>query len=184
MQEINYRQDFPLVITFYYNDENGDLKPFGFPPFDFKVTFWTTSRLNEYIAECKYTDGIPSYVNCKRVGDKFVVIFDNCDLMPGELHSEMISEVPSELYPDGYRRDILILHPDTKLITGPTPSPTCAQIRSLLPYIKGKDLTIESLSQEDLDKIEEGIARRIEEKLNGITAEEVAKLWSQATAEE
>lgn len=139
MQEFNYRQEFPLFISFYYQNGKGELKPFGFPPFSFKIFFWTTSRSEAYVASCTYVHGEPRFQNCKKFEDKLVVVFDRHNLSPGDLHSEMVMDVPSDLYPDGLRRDVLLIHPEVKLIHGPTPSPSLAQINAVLPYIMGKN---------------------------------------------
>lgn len=186
MQEINYRQEFPLVVRFYYKDEQGNLQPFGFPPYDFKIYFWTTSRSDTYTVSCRYVDGEPVYLNCKRKGDDLVVIFDNHRLNPGELRAEMVMDVPSDLYPDGYRRDVLIIFTETRLIHGPTPSPTRAEINAILPYIigkdgkdgkdgengkdgkDGKDFNYDELTEEQKKEMAKKVAENIDTNMDGI----------------
>lgn len=174
MQEINYRQEFPLWVDFYYENEKGKLEEFGFPPFDFKIFFWTTSRTQDFVASCRYSNGEPHYQNCRRIGDRLVVIFDSHRLQPGMLHSEIVFDVPSSIFPDGYRKDPFILHTEVKLIHGPTPSPTVAQIRAILPYIvgkdgadgkdgkDGKDFSYEELTEEQKEELAKKVAENIE----------------------
>lgn len=186
-QEFNHRQEFPLLISFYYKDEKGQLADFGFPPYDFKIIFWTVSRTETYMASCRYVDGEEKCVNCRRVGDKLLVIFDNYRLQPGELHSEMTMNVPSDLYPDGYRKDVILIHPEVRLIHGPTPAPSRAEVTAILPYIKGQDgknFTYEDLTEEQLkdltdkisdrvmgegveEKIDDAIKKKLEEEMPG-----------------
>lgn len=168
MQEFNYRQEFPVVVDFYYNDEHGKITDFGFPPFDFKIFFWTASKENAFMASCNYVNGVPHYVNCKRHKDSLVVVFDRHRLTPGLLHSELVMEVPDDLYPDGYRRDPFILHSDIKLIHGPTPAPTLAQIKAILPYVKGrdgrdgKDMTYDDMTEEQKEDLAERVAENVQ----------------------
>ena len=170
MQEINYRQEFPLFISFYYKNEKGELQPFGFPPFNFKLIFWTTSRNENFEASCNYVNGEPKYINCRRIDDKLVVIFDRHKLNPGNLHSEFVMETPSNLYPDGLRRDVVLIHSEVKLIHGPTPAPTRAEITAILPYIVGKDgrdFTYEDFTQEQLEELTDKVAEKTLENVDG-----------------
>lgn len=179
MAEFNYRQEFPLIINFYYKGEDGKLQAFGFPAFSFKIFFWTTSRADNYVASCHYEDGVPKFTNCKRIGDSLVVIFDNHRLNPGKLHSEMIMDVPSDLYPDGFRRDIIAMHTDVLLIHGPTPPPSRAEITAILPYIvgkdgkDGKDFTYEDLTEEQKEEFAKKVAENIETELPDIELEDI-----------
>lgn len=140
MQEFNYRQEFPLWQRFYYEDPvSHEIKKFGFPPYDFKIKYYTTSIANAYEVSGKYVNGDFKGINCRKKGDELLVIFDRHDLKPGILKAEMTMKVPSDLYPDGLRTDPIELRTNTKLINGPTPSPTHAEAMAIMPYIKGRD---------------------------------------------
>lgn len=168
MQEFNYRQEFPLVISFYYKDSQGKLADFGFPAYDFKIFFWTTSKSEQYVASVNYVNGEARCVNCKRLGDKLVVVFDHHRLNPGDLHSEMVMNVPDDLYPDGLRKDVIHFHNRIRLIHGPTPSPTMAEVTAILPYIKGdkgadgRDFDWASMSEEDKTEFAKRVAENLE----------------------
>lgn len=169
MQEINYRQDFTLLQSFYYKNEKGDLVDFGFPPYDFKIFYWTASRANAYVASCRYANGEPKCVNCRKVGDnKLLVVFDNHKLSPGELHAEMIMEVPDDMYPDGFRRDPFPMRTDVRLIHGPTPTPTRVETTAILPYIKGrdgkdgKDFSYDDMTEEQKEDLAKRVAGNVE----------------------
>lgn len=55
MRHINYKSDFALEQRLYYEDpETRQLKDMGFPPFNFKLYYYTTSRANAYVASCTY----------------------------------------------------------------------------------------------------------------------------------
>lgn len=191
MQDINYKQEFPLLESFYYKDEKGDLVNFGFPPYDFIIKYWTSSLSDTFDAVVKYVHGEIKEVNCKRVGDKLLVIFDRHKLNPGELKAEMTMFVPDSLYPDGIRADKVLLHTGVRLVHGPTSSPSRAEAMAIMPYIKGKDgkdgvdgkdgengkdFTYEDLTEDQINDLSEKIADKvIDEGIEGKIDEAIQK---------
>lgn len=140
MREINYKQDFSIWERLLYRDpETREFKEMGFPPYDFKIRYYTTSLANAYEASCRWSHGEPKCVNCKCIGGKLLVIFDRHHLQPGVLKGEIEIEYPSHLYPDGFRNDPIELNPDVRLVHGGTTSPSRIESEVILPYIMGKD---------------------------------------------
>lgn len=166
--QFNYKQDFLLWQQLLYRDpETRELKDYGFPEYDFKCFYWTTSRANPYTASCKYVDGEPVCTNCINKDGKLIVIFDHHHLQPGELKGEIIIDFPNDIYPDGFQNSPMALKTDTRLVHGPSVTPTIAEAMAIMPYIKGKDgKDGKDFSYDDLtDEQKEELAKRVAENI-------------------
>lgn len=96
MKKIFYKDDFDFVLSVI--DPDG--KDLGWPQFDWRGRFWTTSKSNAYVAECIGGDCL----NCFPDDNRLHILFDNHGLSFGDLSYEFTIFLPSDIYPDGSRK--------------------------------------------------------------------------------
>lgn len=176
MSTFNYLQDFSIWQQILYRDENGKFQDFGFPPYDFKCIYWTTSKNNKYVASCQWIDGIPHYVNCRNDDNRLIVIFDHCGLLPGELKGEMILDFPDDNYPDGFQNSTIPLKTDIRLSYKHTEMPSLSEAIAIMPHIKGrdgKDFSYQDLSEEEKNELAKKISQNIEIEIPEISLEDI-----------
>lgn len=98
MARINCRSDFDFKLEL--TDARG--VAIGWPEFDWTARFWTHHLSEVYVASCR--QGVAT--NCFNDGGVIHVVADNHGLSAGPLHVEFRAEIPSALYPDGFRREV------------------------------------------------------------------------------
>lgn len=185
MKEVNYKSDFPALLTF----RDGKGNDIGVPPYDWEARFWTASKAIDYRAS-SVGDVL---TNCRVEDGRVIVVFNSHGLPPGHLHCEVSAHIPSGQFPDGEWRVVNATVAGRTLVPGQTEMPSEVEVEVLLPYIKGDKgdkLTFADLTAEEIDQLRqpaEQTAREYTEKYEQMTAEvETAKfnvfcdLWDAA----
>jgi hypothetical protein len=152
-QQINYRSDFPLLLSLSYANGN----PVGYPLYDWAARFWTTTRANTYTVGVR--GGVAT--NCREEQGKILAIFDHHGLSAGQLNMELTVHVPNDLYPDGSQDETNTFVLPVELITGTTPLPTQASVDLILPYIKGDAFTYADFTDEQLKGLTDGVLSQV-----------------------
>lgn len=137
MKTINYKEDFPLLITM----QNPCGFPTGVPDFDFDVRL--IAGFTDFMAGRR--DG--TLYNCRIEDDgRLCVLVDGHNLMPcAELKCEITYHVPDPSMPDGIRDLVKGYSTGISIVAGPArcdADSDCdckAEFEALLPYIKGED---------------------------------------------
>lgn len=171
MANINYKSDFIINQKVYCRDEEGNLIDIGFPKYDFRLVYWTTNFDKRYYeASCHYDkNGRAICKNCKNLGDKLIVIFDNHQLLCGELKVDFEIEIPNDLFPDGYKKEFGVYPTEVNLWDKPSEHFSKIEALAILPYIKGKDgkdFSFEDLTEEQLNNLVKKIAEYV--KVDGL----------------
>lgn len=136
-RKINFKSDFKLIQPLAYHDpETGKLKKSGFPPYGFRLLYFTVSPANCYEASYHLNkDGEPVYKNMLEMDGKIVVIFDRHNLTPGDLNVIVTMDVPDGLYPDGYQHEEMPYRTDVKLWHGISDGYEIEAATAILPYV-------------------------------------------------
>lgn len=143
MEKKNYKDDFTLILHLYVKADNGEYVEIGFPTWDWRAKFYTTNKANAY--EASYIGG--EMHNCAKVNDKVQVTFDNHRLLAGVLRCEFTSLIPSEEYPDGNERVVVVGDLGVTLTKEPIADDDKAISASIVvPFIVGTNID-EALSQ-------------------------------------
>ena len=168
MANKNYKSDFLLTQSLYVkNVENGNWETFDFPDFDFTLKYFTPGSYKPYEASCRYIDGEPYYTNLRNINGKIVVIFHKHNLNVGDLQVEINLRIPDDLFPDGIRTEILPAPTNIRLWDRPSDSFRLAEIKALIPIIKGKDgrdFSYEDLTYEQKKELADQIGETILEE--------------------
>lgn len=138
MRRVNYKSDFDFVLRLWtvLTDSGGaetERRELLWPEYDWTAVLWTGSRANGYTVGCY--GGVP--LNCYEDGGRIHVVVDGHRMGPGELRVEFRAELPREVYPDGYQRNVVPEPLGIVLTAGRGDVPTEMEAELLLPYIKG-----------------------------------------------
>ncbi|MCM1518967.1 MAG: hypothetical protein NC117_10025 [Pseudoflavonifractor sp.] len=128
MQIINYRSSIDFILRL--DDADGD--PIGWPTFDWRARFWTST--NGPSVESSVIGG--EAVNCYNDDGNIHITLDNHNLQPGILQITFDALLEDETYPDGDRRVSVPRPLDIKLIREAAPCPKSFDVRLMLPYVK------------------------------------------------
>lgn len=161
MNKVNYKSDFDFFLVI--RDCRGT--DIGFPDFDWECRFYTVQKANAF--EVSYKGGV--YTNCFNDRGRIHVVCDNHGLSAGEIEAELNVFLPNEIYPDGNQHLSTPFSAEIKLIKGPAPCPSTAEVEATIPSIKLKytDLT-------DKDKAE--MTAPLKEELDNFMTEARAEI--------
>lgn len=126
MRNINYLSDFDLIVTL----KTCDGTDIGFPDYDFKLFFYTYSKVNGFTASSiggKYT-------NLYNDNGKIHVVFDNHKLGSGELKVDFTALLPNGLYPDGDKKLVVPQPLDVKLVRDKGDCIKDIDVEVIMPY--------------------------------------------------
>lgn len=134
----NYKSDFDFILKLYsaLTDSSGketEREELPWPDYDWTATLWTQSKANAYVASC--IGGKCS--NCYNDNGQIHIVVDDHHMGPGRLKVEFRAELPREIYPDGYQRNVIPEPLDIELVAGKGDLPSEMEAELFLPYIKG-----------------------------------------------
>lgn len=134
-RHINYQSDFKLIQPLACT-EGEETQDIGFPEYSFKLTYFTASSSNGYVASCIYDkEGNASMRNLKNVDGKILVVFDNHRLMPGDLKVKMIVNLPDADFPDGKQKVVTPAETGINLWTKASDTTETEAVQLIVPYI-------------------------------------------------
>ena len=99
MRKINYKSDFDFILKL----KDGAGHDLGFPDYGWEATFWTSSKASPFKASC--FGGVCK--NCYDDEGQIHIVADNHNLGIGTLKVEFRAELPREIYPDDYQRNVM-----------------------------------------------------------------------------
>lgn len=182
MRKINYKSDFDFILQLYSvmvdadgKEVDGSKTELGWPDYDWTARFYTSNKVNAYVASS--VGGV--LTNCYNDDGRIHIVVDNHRMGLGKIIVEFCAELPREIYPDGYQRNVIPEPLDIELIKGKSDLPTEMEAEVLLPYIKGKKgdkMTYADLTDEDkkdlIKPVEEKIDKAITDKQDKLTPTE------------
>lgn len=149
----NYKDDFDFIMRLYSamvdscGREVGDSRrELGWPDYDWVATFYTSSKANAYVASCIGGE----CVNCYNDNGQIHIVVNSHHMGPGRLKVEFRAELPRDIYPDGYQRNVIPEPLDIELIVGKGDLPSEMEVELLLPYIKGDAFTYADFTSEQI----------------------------------
>ena len=99
MAKINYKSDFDFILRL----KDGAGHDLGFPDYGWEAMFWTSSKASPFKASC--FGGVCK--NCYDDEGQIHIVADNHNLGIGTLKVEFRAELPREIYPDDYQRNVM-----------------------------------------------------------------------------
>lgn len=149
----NYKDDFDFIMRLYSamvdssGREVGDSRrELGWPDYDWVATFYTSSKANAYVASCIGGE----CVNCYNDNGQIHIVVNSHHMGPGRLKVEFRAELPRDIYPDGYQRNVIPEPLGIELIVGKGDLPSEMEVELLLPYIKGDAFTYADFTPEQI----------------------------------
>ena len=153
----NYKDDFDFIMRLYSAmvDSSGkevadSRRELGWPDYDWVATFYTSgytsSKANAYVASCIGGE----CVNCYNDNGQIHIVVNNHHMGTGRLIVEFRAELPRDIYPDGYQRNVIPEPLDIELIVGKVDLPSEMEVELLLPYIKGDAFTYADFTPEQI----------------------------------
>lgn len=146
MKQINVKSDFDFILRL--KDCAGN--PIGWPDYDWTAKFYTTSKVNAFVASSK--DGVCA--NCYNDNGQIHVVCNSHHLGPGTLNVEFTAEIPNGIYPDDAERIVVPLPLEIELIRAAAPCPESFEVEVLLPYIKGEPFTYADFTPEQIAELQ------------------------------
>lgn len=185
MTRKNYKDDFDFILHLYscLMDAGGkevadERKELDWPAYDWTARFYTSSKANAYTASC--IGG--TCTNCYNDGGKIHIVVNNHRMGPGKLKVEFRAELPRDIYPDGFQRNVIPGPLDVELVTGRGDLPADIEASLMVPYIKGEPFTFDDFTPRQLEDIIQGAARSVTiDDLGVATDEEVDRAMAQLT---
>lgn len=142
VKPVYYKDD----LDFYMKLLDGEGNDIGLPDYDWSARLWTSSRFNYVTVSC--IGGVRT--NWRDEGDgRIHVVVDNHGLMPGCLHVDVEALLPNEAFADGSRRTVKAFAAPVVLTRECAPCLSAIEIEVMLPYIRGKALTFDDLTEEE-----------------------------------
>lgn len=154
VRPIYYKDD----LDFYMKLLDCDDENIGVPDFDWEARLWTSSRLNYVIVSS--VGGVKT--NWRDEGDgRIHVVVDNPGLMPGDVHIDFEALLPNETFADGTRKFVKPFTAPIRLTRDCAPCPSAMEIELMLPYVRGKALTFDDLTDAEKDAFAQQAADRV-----------------------
>lgn len=165
---VYYKDDLDFYLKLLDGEGNG----IGLPDYDWSARVWTSSKFN-YITVSS-VGGVKT--NWRDEGDgRIHVVVDNPGLMPGDVHIDFEALLPNEAFADGSRRIIKTFAAPMRLTRDNAPCPSAIELELMLPYIRGKALTFDDLTEEEIKELQRPAteaAARLDEFVKTAEAEE------------
>ena len=155
MRKINYKSDFDFILKL----KDGAGHDLGFPDYGWEATFWTSSKASPFKASC--FGGVCK--NCYDDEGQIHIVADNHNLGIGTLKVEFRAELPREIYPDDYQRNVMPEPLGIELIREKGELPSEIEAELLLPYIKGEPFTYEDFTAEEIKELQQPATQAAEE---------------------
>lgn len=170
----NYKSDFDAILHLVscVGEEKTEL---GWPDYDWVAKFYTTSHDKVFIASKQGN----VLTNCFNDNGQIHVVFNNHGLEAGTVKCEFDAEIPNDIYPDGFQREVSPQPLNIELVRGRGDCGTIADVEILLPYIigpkgdKGDAFRFEDFTQEQIKELQkpaedmiaqmEALEKRVEE---------------------
>lgn len=166
VREIYYKDD----LDFYMTLRDCEGEDIGIPDYDWRVKLWTSSRLNYVVVSS--VGGV--LTNCRIDDGRIHVVVDEHYLTPGALHIDFEALLPDNAFADGTRRTVKPFTVPICLTRDAVPCPSSLEIEMMLPYIRGKALTFDDLTDAEKDAFAQNAADHVTiENLGVATDEEV-----------
>ena len=146
MTKINYKSDFDFILKL----KDGAGHDLGFPDYGWEAMFWTSSKASPFKASC--FGGVCK--NCYDDEGQIHIVADNHNLGIGTLKVEFRAELPREIYPDDYQRNVMPEPLGIELIREKGELPSEIEAELLLPYIKGEPFTFEDFTPEQIAELQ------------------------------
>lgn len=139
MKRIYYKSDFDFILRL--KDCRG--RDIGFPTSNWTAKFWTSSKLNPYVASCINGE----CVNCFNDGGQIHILADNHRLSQGQLEMELTIDYEDAKYPDGHHRIVIPGRLEITLVTdrGDCLFDVATEIPNVIPATGA--VTMETLNQ-------------------------------------
>lgn len=129
--KINYKSDFDFLLRL--RDITG--KEIGWPEFDWRARFYTSTKANVFEASCIGDERR----NCFNDDGRIHIVADNHHLSAGELHCEFTSYFPNDEYADGNERIVTPFDLDITLVRDSSGCPSEAVAEAMLPsYVRDR----------------------------------------------
>lgn len=155
MTKINYKSDFDFILRL----KDGAGHDLGFPDYGWEAMFWTSSKASPFKASC--FGGVCK--NCYDDEGQIHIVADNHNLGIGTLKVEFRAELPREIYPDDYQRNVMPEPLGIELIKEKGELPSEIEAELLLPYIKGEPFTYEDFTAEEIKELQQPATQAAEE---------------------
>lgn len=155
MTKINYKSDFDFILKL----KDGAGHDLGFPDYGWEAMFWTSSKASPFKASC--FGGVCK--NCYNDEGQIHIVADNHNLGIGTLKVEFRAELPREIYPDDYQRNVIPEPLGIELIREKGELPSEIEAELLLPYIKGEPFTYEDFTAEEIKELQQPATQAAEE---------------------
>lgn len=155
MTKINYKSDFDFILRL----KDGAGHDLGFPDYGWEAMFWTSSKASPFKASC--FGGVCK--NCYDDEGQIHIVADNHNLGIGTLKVEFRAELPREIYPDDYQRNVMPEPLGIELIREKGELPSEIEAELLLPYIKGEPFTYEDFTPEQIAELQRPATQAAEE---------------------
>lgn len=151
MRKVNYKSDFDFIMKLYsvlYDSTGKEAEriELPWPDYDWTATFWTSSKANAYTASC--IGGV--CVNCYNDNGKVHIVVNEHHMGLGTLKIEFKAELPRDIYPDNYQRNVIPAPLSIELVRGVGDLPNAMDAELLLPYIKGEAFTYSDFTAEQI----------------------------------
>lgn len=127
MKNINYLSDFDSIVKI----KTCDGTDVGFPDYDFKLFFYTTTKMTGFTASCiggKCT-------NLFNDNGRIHVVFDNHKLGIGKLMVDFTALLPNGLFPDGNKKLVVPQALDIKLVRGKGDCTKNIEAELIVPFV-------------------------------------------------
>ena len=165
VRRVYYKDDLDFYMTLLdCDDEN-----IGIPDFDWRARLWTSSKMN-YVTVSS-VGGVKT--NWRDEGDgRIHVVVDNPGLMPGDVHIDFEALLPNETFADGTRKLVKPFTAPIRLTRDCAPCPSAMEIELMLPYVRGKALTFDDLTDAEKDAFAQQAADRVTIEDLGVASDE------------
>lgn len=165
VRRVYYKDDLDFYMTLL-DCENGNI---GVPDFDWRARLWTSSKMN-YVTVSS-VGGVKT--NWRDEGDgRIHVVVDNPGLMPGDVHIDFEALLPNETFADGTRKLVKPFTAPIRLTKECAPCPSAMEIELMLPYVRGKALTFDDLTDAEKDAFAQQAADLVTIEDLGVASDE------------
>ena len=165
VRRVYYKDDLDFYMTLLdCDDEN-----IGVPAFDWRARLWTSSKMNYVMVSS--VGGVKT--NWRDEGDgRIHVVVDNPGLMPGDVHIDFEALLPNETFADGTRKLVKPFTAPIRLTRDCAPCPSAMEIELMLPYVRGKALTFDDLTDAEKDAFAQQAADLVTIEDLGVASDE------------
>lgn len=162
---VYYKDD----LDFYLKLLDGEGNDIGLPDYDWSARVWTSSKMN-YVTVSS-VGGVKA--NWRDEGDgRIHVVVDNPGLMPGDVHIDFEALLPNETFADGTRKLVKPFTAPIRLTRDCAPCPSAMEIELMLPYVRGKALTFDDLTDAEKDAFAQQAADLVTIEDLGVASDE------------